>query len=63
LKRNRKYALLINVIVSAILTPPDVFSQVLMAIPLMLLYELGIFMVYLANRKKKLVAETTIEVE
>ncbi len=53
LRRNRKYALLIIMIVSAILTPPDIFSQVLMAIPLLILYELGIFMVYLANRKKK----------
>ncbi len=53
LRRSRKYALLIIVIISAILTPPDVFSQILMAIPLMFLYELGIIMVYLANRKKK----------
>ncbi|MDZ4133708.1 MAG: twin-arginine translocase subunit TatC, partial [Dethiobacteria bacterium] len=53
LRRNRKFALLIIVIASAILTPPDIFSQVLMSIPLMVLYELGIFMVYLANRKKK----------
>ncbi len=57
LRQNRKYALLIIVIFSAILTPPDVFSQVLMAIPLLLLYELGIFMVYLAWRKKKPVLE------
>lgn len=52
LRRNRKFALLIILIFAAILTPPDIFSQVLMAIPLMLLYELGIFMVYLASRKK-----------
>ncbi|MDY6827272.1 MAG: twin-arginine translocase subunit TatC [Bacillota bacterium] len=52
LRRNRKFALLIIVIFSAILTPPDVFSQVLMAIPLMLLYEMGIFMVYIARRKE-----------
>lgn len=63
LRRNRKYALLIIVIISAILTPPDVFSQVLMAIPLMLLYELGIFMVYLAWRKKKPVTETVLKAE
>lgn len=63
LRRNRKYALLIVVVLSAILTPPDVFSQVLMAIPLMLLYELGIFMVYLAWRKKKPSSETAMEVE
>jgi sec-independent protein translocase protein TatC len=53
LRSNRKFALLIIVVFAAILTPPDVFSQVLMAIPLLLLYELGIFMVYLARRKSK----------
>ncbi len=53
LRRNRKYALLIIIVCAAIITPPDIFSQVLMAIPLMLLYELGILMVYLARRKMK----------
>ncbi len=53
LRRNRKYALLIIIICAAVITPPDIFSQVLMAVPLMLLYELGIFMVYLARRKSK----------
>ncbi len=52
LRSNRKIALLIIVIFASVITPPDVFSQVLMAIPLMILYELGIFMVYLARRKK-----------
>jgi sec-independent protein translocase protein TatC len=41
--KNRKYAVLIAFIVSAILTPPDVFSQVLLAVPLFLLFELSIF--------------------
>ncbi len=53
LRKNRKFALLIIIIFASVLTPPDIFSQVLMAIPLMLLYELGIFMVFLAWRKKK----------
>ncbi len=53
LRRNRKFALLIIIIFASILTPPDIFSQILMAIPLMILYELGIFMVYLSWRKKK----------
>jgi len=53
LRKNRKFALLIIIIFASVLTPPDIFSQVLMAIPLMLLYELGIFMVYLSRRKKK----------
>ncbi len=53
LRKNRKFALLIIIIFASILTPPDIFSQVLMAIPLLLLYELGIFMVYLSWRKKR----------
>jgi sec-independent protein translocase protein TatC len=51
LRRNRKYALLFFVTIAALLTPPDVFSQILMAVPLLLLYELGIFLVYLVQRK------------
>jgi len=42
LKANRKYAVLIFFIGSAILTPPDVVTQIMMSIPLMLLYELSI---------------------
>ncbi|MFW6081665.1 MAG: twin-arginine translocase subunit TatC [Desulfosalsimonas sp.] len=42
LKRNRKYALLIFFIGAAILTPPDVVTQVMLALPLMVLYEISI---------------------
>jgi len=42
LKKNRKYTLVILLILSAIITPPDIFSQVLVVIPLWGLYELGI---------------------
>jgi sec-independent protein translocase protein TatC len=43
LARNRKYAILINFIIAAILTPtPDIFNQCLMALPMCLLYEVGI---------------------
>jgi sec-independent protein translocase protein TatC len=52
LRSNRKFALLIIVIFSAVLTPPDVFSQVLMAIPLMLLYEFGTILVHFAQKKR-----------
>ncbi|MEW5784504.1 MAG: twin-arginine translocase subunit TatC [Bacillota bacterium] len=52
LRQNRKYALLVIMIFSAILTPPDVFSQILMAIPLMILYEMGIILVYFSQRKR-----------
>ncbi|KPK41470.1 MAG: hypothetical protein AMJ78_05440 [Omnitrophica WOR_2 bacterium SM23_29] len=45
LKRNRKYAILLIFIVAAILTPtPDAFTQLLMAIPLVFLYEISIWL-------------------
>jgi sec-independent protein translocase protein TatC len=43
LVKNRKYAVLATFVVSAVLTPPDVFSQVLLAVPLFLLFEVSIF--------------------
>ena len=42
LKKNRKYALVIFFAGAAILTPPDVVTQVMMALPLMVLYEISI---------------------
>lgn len=60
LRKNRKYALVVIVIVAAIITPPDVVSQVLMALPMLALYELGILLVIVseAGRKKKAANET-----
>jgi len=42
LKKNRKYAILLIFVAAAILTPPDVATQIMMALPLMLLYEVSI---------------------
>lgn len=42
LKKNRKMALVIILIVSAIITPPDLASQVVVAIPVLILYEISI---------------------
>jgi sec-independent protein translocase protein TatC len=42
LKRNRKYMFVILLVLSAIITPPDMFSQVLVVVPLIVLYELSI---------------------
>ena len=39
----RRHAIILILIVSAILTPPDVISQIIMAAPLLILYEIGIF--------------------
>ncbi len=43
MKKYRKYAILVIFCVAAILTPPDVFSQVLMALPMIILYEASIY--------------------
>lgn len=53
LRRVRKYAILVIFIVAAILTPPDVFTQTLMAGPMILLYELGILAAQLFGKEKK----------
>jgi len=52
LKKNRKYAILLFFTGSAILTPPDVVTQVMMAVPLMLLYEVSIFGARIFGKKK-----------
>ncbi len=53
LTKNRRYAILLAFIIAAILTPtPDVVNQFLMAVPLMLLYEISIVAVWLLGRKK-----------
>ena len=51
LKRNRKYAILIFFAGAAILTPPDVVTQIMMALPLMLLYEISIIGARIFGRK------------
>jgi sec-independent protein translocase protein TatC len=51
LKQNRKYAILIFFTGSAILTPPDVVTQVMMAVPLILLYEISILGARLFGKK------------
>ncbi len=53
LRASRKYALIVILIIAAIITPPDVVSQVLMGIPMLGLYELGIILVAMTERNKK----------
>jgi len=50
LRRTRKFAILVVFIVAAVLTPPDVISQVLMAGPMIVLYELSIALLRLSRR-------------
>lgn len=53
LKKNRRYAILIIVILAAVITPPDVLSQFLLVIPLLILYELGINIVRRIEKRDK----------
>jgi sec-independent protein translocase protein TatC len=54
LVRNRRYAILITFILAALLTPPDVFSQILLAVPMIILYEISIWVSRIAKPKAKL---------
>ncbi len=47
----RKYMVLIIFIVAALLTPPDVVSQTLLAVPMLLLYEIGILLSRIGQKK------------
>ena len=61
LKKNRKYALLLFFAGAAILTPPDVITQVMMALPLMVLYEISILGARIFGKKRTAPAETEPE--
>ncbi|HEN20604.1 MAG TPA: twin-arginine translocase subunit TatC [Desulfobacteraceae bacterium] len=52
LRRKRKYSILLIFIAASILTPPDVITQLMMAGPLIVLYEIGILVSKFAGRKK-----------
>ena len=52
LKDNRRYAIVIVFVVAAVLTPPDVFSQLALAIPGVLLYEASIISVGMIEKKR-----------
>jgi sec-independent protein translocase protein TatC len=53
LRKYRKYGIVIILIIAAIVTPPDVVSQILVAIPMLLIYELSIFLSAMVVRKRK----------
>ncbi|MFW6147300.1 MAG: twin-arginine translocase subunit TatC [Thermodesulfobacteriota bacterium] len=53
MKRYRKFAILSSFILAAILTPPDVATQIMMALPMIILYELSILLSRGVYRKRK----------
>lgn len=57
LRKYRRYAIVIIFIGAAILTPPDVVSQSMMAVPLLILYEISIYIAKYFGKKSEYVAE------
>lgn len=53
LRKFRRHALILFLVLAAFLTPPDPVSQILIAVPLVLLYEFSIFVSYLAVRRRE----------
>lgn len=53
LRKNRKYSLVFILIISALITPPDIASQVIVAIPVLVLYEVSIFISRFVVRKER----------
>lgn len=52
LRKYRKYALVIVLILAAIITPPDIVSQIIVAIPILVLYEISIFISRIVTRRE-----------
>lgn len=52
LKKYRKIIILVIFVVAAVLTPPDVISQTLLALPMLFLYELSIWAAVIIGKKK-----------
>jgi sec-independent protein translocase protein TatC len=53
LKKYRKHAIVIILILAAIITPPDVISQIIVSIPIIILYEIGIVVSKRVEKQKK----------
>lgn len=53
LKKGRKYTIIGIFLVAAFLTPPDVVSQIMLAVPLLLLYEVGIWICTAVTKKRE----------
>lgn len=59
LARFRKYAIVATFVVAAMLTPPDIISQILLALPILALYEISIILVHMAQKKAGQAADVT----
>ena len=53
----RRYMIVAAFAIAAVATPPDILSQFLLAVPLILLYELSLFAIWFTQRRRKTGAE------
>jgi len=63
LSAKRKYALVVGFVIGAVLTPPDVFSQTALALPFVILYEVGIWVARFFGKKRTVEEEEMAEDE
>jgi sec-independent protein translocase protein TatC len=63
LRRYRKHAAVIILIVAAIITPPDPLSQTIISLPLYLLYEISIFISAFVARQRQKEEDDKLEME
>lgn len=61
LKRTRKYAYFILLLISGLITPPDIILQIVVAIPLIILYEVSVQLATYAHRKRIKRQERSLE--
>lgn len=53
MRKYRRHSIVVIFVMAALFTPPDPFTQVMLAIPLILLYEISIYISYLVHKSKK----------
>ena len=59
LKKFRRYLIVIAFLIAAILTPPDITSQLMLALPIIILYEIGVVISYVLFKKKECIKLAT----
>lgn len=63
LRDYRKYAIVLILIIAAIITPPDVVSQIIVSIPLLILYEVSIYISHFVQRKNRIEGKKPKDIE
>jgi sec-independent protein translocase protein TatC len=61
LKRGRRYAIVAAFAIAAVLTPPDVVSQLTLAVPMVLLYEIALIAIWFTERRRRRQADGDLE--